>query len=229
VVAVGSPHHLTQRGNNRQRVFFQDADYRYYLRLDAEYTKRFDVRVLAYCLMPNHVHWVVVPGHPQSLALAFGRLHSEYACMLHHGRLTSGHVWRNRFYSCVMDEAHCWRAMAYVERNPVRAELAGDAELWNWSSAAAHVGLAQPEVPLDIEEWQARFGFARWSEILRTSFYEESIQTRLRDATRTGRPLAEDPFILRLESALERRLRPAKPGPKRAAASVRPPPSSVVA
>lgn len=228
-MAVGSPHHLTQRGNNRQRVFFQDADYRYYLRLAVEYTKRFDVRVLAYCLMPNHVHWVVVPGHRESLALAFGRLHSEYACMLHHWRQTSGHVWRNRFYSCVMDDVHSWRAMAYVERNPVRGALAGEAELWNWSSAAAHVGLAQPEVPLDIEEWQARFGATRWREILHTSFYEESIQDRLREATRTGRPLADDPFILRLESVLSRRLRPGKPGPKPVGSATPPACSSVVA
>ena len=142
IVIPDRPHHVTQRGNNRQDVFFVPDDYRTYLAILREQSKRYGLRVHAYCLMTNHVHLVATPRSPESLAKAVGRTHWLYTQHINrlHGRV--GHLWQNRFYSCALDRDHYWAAMRYVERNPVRARLHPKAWLYPHSSAAAHVGRA---------------------------------------------------------------------------------------
>ncbi len=102
IVIPGCPHHITQRGNNRQDVFFVDEDRDAYLRMLGEQAERFGVRVEAYCLMSNHVHLVATPRHADSLAKAIGRTHWLYTQYVNrlHGR--SGHLWQNRFFSCAL-------------------------------------------------------------------------------------------------------------------------------
>ena len=78
-VAVDCPHHVTQRGNGRQVVFFADRDREVYLNAFFDYASRYSLRVWGYCLMSNHVHFVVVPERERSLARVFGRTHSDYA------------------------------------------------------------------------------------------------------------------------------------------------------
>ncbi len=130
---------MTQRGNNRQDVFFVDDDRRAYLDVLGEQAERFGLRVLGYCLMTNHVHLIVAPEREESLAKAVGRTHWLYTQAVNrlHGR--SGHLWQNRFHSCPLDAAHTWAALRYVDRNPVRARLVRRAWRYEWSSAAAHV------------------------------------------------------------------------------------------
>ena len=84
----GVPHHVTQRGNNRQEVFFVDDDLRFYLELLAGQAQRFGLDVLGYCLMSNHVHLIAVTQRDESLARAIGRTHFLYTQYLHrlHGR-----------------------------------------------------------------------------------------------------------------------------------------------
>jgi putative transposase len=114
VVAVGVPHHVTQRGNNRQQVFFSDAQRRHYLTLLGEHAVRSGLGILGYCLMPNHIHAVVVPTAEVSMAQAFGHTHNAYARHFNALRSRSGHLWQNRFYSTPMDDAHLLRALQYV-------------------------------------------------------------------------------------------------------------------
>src|SRR5262245_66682086 len=111
IVIPGVAHHVTQRGNNRQQVFFSDADFRLYLDLITEYAPRFGVAVLGYCLMPNHVHLIVVPEAETSLARTLGAAHSEFALAVNASAGRSGHLWQNRFFSCPMDEAHSLHAL----------------------------------------------------------------------------------------------------------------------
>ena len=120
-------HHITQRGNNRQDVFFADEDRQLYLSLLRENSEKFGFEVQGYCLMTNHVHIIGVPREESSLTKAVGRSHWMYAQILNrlHGR--SGHLWQDRFYSCPMDEAGMLQAMAYVERNPVRGKMVREA------------------------------------------------------------------------------------------------------
>ncbi|MGA2149323.1 MAG: transposase, partial [Bryobacteraceae bacterium] len=116
--AVGVPHHVTQRGNGRQDVFFTERDREAYLDALFDYAARYGMRVWGYCLMRNHVHLVVVPEAERSLAQVFGRTHSDYARYANVARRSCGHLWQARFYSCALDQAHVWAALAYVERNP---------------------------------------------------------------------------------------------------------------
>ena len=123
IVIPGVPHHATQRGNNRQDVFFVDDDYRVYLALLRGLAEQSGLEVHAYCLMTNHVHLVATPQTETALAAAIGRTHFRYTQYVNrlHGR--SGHLWQGRFCSTALDDDHFWWVMRYVERNPVRAGL----------------------------------------------------------------------------------------------------------
>ena len=139
VVAAGVPHHITQRGNNRQDIFLLDDDRRFYLDTLRERSQRYGVTLLGYCLMTNHVHLVAIPERPDSLARALGQSHSRYAQRFNRRYGRSGHLWQNRFYSCPLGRTHLVRALLYGDLNPVRAGLVGRAEEYPWSSARAHL------------------------------------------------------------------------------------------
>ncbi len=136
-VIPGVPHHVVQWGNNHEGVFFADDDRRAYLEFLAERAERFELEVLGYCLMTNHVHLVVRPYTEDALGKGVGRTHFRHSQYVNrfHGR--SGHLWQGRFHSCALDEEHFWWALRYVEQNPVRAELVRRAWEYGWSSGPA--------------------------------------------------------------------------------------------
>jgi putative transposase len=149
VIIPGVPHHITQRGNNRQQVFYCDHDRTLYLDLLTRHARQYGTRILSYCLMTNHVHVVAVPQRDHSLARTCGRAHAEYAAALNHAERRSGHLWQNRFFSCPLDGAHLESAMRYVELNPVRAGLIAVPWAWPWSSARAHCSKEAGDALLD--------------------------------------------------------------------------------
>ncbi len=202
IVMPEVPHHVTQRGNNRQAVFFDDEDRRRYLEFLGEHAKRFGLTIWAYCLMPNHVHLVGVPAGEDSLAQAVGRTNFRYTQHVNrrHGR--SGHLWQNRFYSCALDEVHVWRAICYVERNPVRAKMVRVPWRYAWSSAAAHVGESDGGRLLDLAAWRAEWTSQRWRDELRELADEDADRIRLQ--THTGRPIGSKSFLARIEQRLRR-------------------------
>jgi len=123
-VAVGYPHHLTQRGNNRAPVFLAGSDYLKYLDLLGAYTRRYQVDVWAYCLMKNHVHLLVVPNTEESLARGIGMTNMTYTQYFNRKYERSGRVWQNRFFSCIVgSDAYLWAVARYIENNPVKADL----------------------------------------------------------------------------------------------------------
>jgi putative transposase len=207
VVIPGLPHHITQWGNNREDVFFVDADRVAYLGLLREQCEKHGVRVLGYCLMTNHIHLVATPAREDSLNLAVGRTHFIYTQYINrlHGR--SGHLWQGRFHSCPMDDAYAVTAMRYVERNPVRAKMTRVPWTYRWSSAAAHIGGRDSMHLLDLEAWNDLVPGVNWKEMLREGDDKETLAA-LRLHTQTGRPLARDSFLSKLERTLGRRLRP---------------------
>ena len=139
LVVPGVPHHVTQRGTDRQTTFFTNADRRVYLELLALHSAEADLRLLAYCLMSNDIHLVAIPERENSLAVGMRRLHGRYAQYLNARRQRSGHLWQNRFFSCPLGNDHLWTAVRYVEQNPVRACITERPEDYRWSSAAAHL------------------------------------------------------------------------------------------
>ena len=209
IVLPGVAHHVTQRGNNRQDVFFVDDDRRVYLSYLRESAARYGLAVSAYCLMTNHVHLVVTPETEDSLSKALGRTHLMYAQYVHrlHDRL--GHFWQSRFYSCPLDEAHAHNAAAYVELNPVRAGMVASAWDYAWSSAGAHCGeKGDPSGLLALSRWFEQMPVTQWRATLKAIAESDSSIERLRIHTRTGRPLGDDAFLSKVEHLIGRRVRP---------------------
>jgi len=214
VVVPGSWHHVTQRGNRGQTVFFDDADRTLYLQLLMLYARRWSVRIAGYCLMGNHVHLIAIPFRENALARSLGRAHLDYARWLNLRRGETGHVWQNRFFSCPMDERHRWEALRYVEQNPVRAGLVSAAEAWRWSSAEAHTGGVDRSGILDMAEWERQWTATAWRRALASGIGDAAMEERIREATRTGRPAADEEFVRKLEADQGRCLCPRKRGPK---------------
>ena len=111
----GLAYHVTQRGSNHQTVFFSNSDRHHYLALLRENLTDCDTRVLAFCLMSNHMHLVLVPGQADSLAVLLRRVHGRYAQYLNVKKQRSGHLWQNRFFSCPLSESHLARVLRYVK------------------------------------------------------------------------------------------------------------------
>jgi len=217
VVVPNCPHHITQRGNRRQTTFFCEDDYRAYLDLLVEWCGKHEVRIWAYCLMPNHVHLIVVPPTADALRPAIGEAHRRYTRRVNFREGWRGHLWQGRFASFPMDGSHLMAAARYVERNPVKAKLARTAAAWPWSSAAAHVtskpdGICETAWLTDrIAGW-----VCTWAKHLRKRD-EKDFASMMHLHENTGRPLGNEGFVKKLETTLGRMLTPGKPGrPKKA-------------
>ena len=210
VVARGVAHHVTQRGNRRLQTFFCDEDYELYLKLMTEWCARWEVDVWAYCLMPNHVHLVVVPQDEQGLCRAVGEAHRRYTRHVNFREGWRGHLWQGRFASFVMDNDHVYCAVRYVELNPVRAGLVDSPGDYRWSSAGAHLAGADDSL-VKVRPLLDEIG--DWQEYL-TQSEEEAELSAIRRHERTGRPLGSDTFIDNLEKLTGRFLRRKKRGPK---------------
>jgi putative transposase len=206
-VDPGLAYHVTQRGTNRERVFFTITDYKLYLDLLRSQMAATRVEVLAYCLMSNHVHLIVVPRAPEALGVLFRRVHGGYApyCNVRRGR--TGHLWQQRFFSCPMSEKHLWSGVRYVERNPCRAGLAAMPEQYRWSSAAAHLGIVEDRSGvLNMDFWAKTGGTAKWREMLGGPDQTEA-DDKLRRATYSGRPFGEVEFSEGLSAKFQRQWR----------------------
>jgi len=204
IVVPGVPHHAIQRGGRRLRTFFCDDDYRLYLALLAEASERRGLAIVAYCLMPNHVHLIAVPSAPGSLADTLRIAHREYAERINLRFGWTGHLWQERFGSCPMDEHHARNALRYVLLNPVRAGLVDRAEKWPWSSARALLD-GGVDFPLVLSS-PPRLSRAEAHRFLSEPL-SEHFPGQLHRFSRTGKPLGSDGFLAELESKLGRPLR----------------------
>jgi len=194
-VFAGIPHHITQRGNRRDDVFFSEEDRHAYLEWLHTYCEKYDVDILAYCLMTNHIHLVAVPNSEEGLQRVLKPLHMRYAQRVNRAHGWKGHLWQGRFFSSPLDDAYLWSAIRYVERNPIRVGLVEKAEDYRWSSAAAHCGLRNDALLSCKPEWQnALTSIEDWSEWL--SVEEETGRLdMLRKHVEKGIPCGTDDFV----------------------------------
>jgi putative transposase len=186
IVIPGVAHHVIQRGNRQQRIFFTQGDCRRYVEMLAESCRDHAVRCYAWCLMPNHVHLVLVPATVDGLRKVMSSVNTRYAQRINRREELSGHLFQDRFRSYPMDEAHMMIAVRYVENNPVTARLVDNAEDWNWSSARAHLGVgADPLTDADaiVEH------IANWRSYLRDGVEAADQTEMIEGAMRSGRPL----------------------------------------
>ena len=210
-VVPGLPHHVTQRGNRRERVFFGDEDYELYRDLLSSQCRRQGVAVWAYCLMPNHVHLILVPDREEALGRALGETHRRYSSVVNARLRVTGHLFQSRFGSAVMDEEHLMAAARYVAANPVRARLVARAEDWRWSSVRAHLA-GHDDGLVSVAPLIDRCG-GRFSDLLDAPVSAEAVSA-LRAAETIGRPLGLASFLDRLAAATGRDPRPGRRGPK---------------
>lgn len=214
VVIPGAPHHVVQRGNRRQQTFFGPDDYGFYKDLLAEWARRAEVEVWAWCLMPNHVHLILTPAEPDGLHRALGEAHRRYTRHVNARAGWTGYLWQGRFSSAPMDEAHLLAAFRYLALNPVRAGIVKRVEEWRWSSARAHLrgrgdGLVRVAPLLErVADPAAFFAVEPDAEAERT----------LRRAERTGRPAGAPTWVAELEARTGRVLAPGRRGRKPAVA-----------
>jgi len=194
IVFPGVPHHITQRGNRRQRVFFSDDDKALYLRLFSRWAEKAGLRIWAYCLMDNHVHHVAVPETEDGLAVAFGETHKAYTKIINEREEWRGFLWQGRFTSFPMDMPYLYRAVRYDELNPVRAKIVHNAVDYRWSSARAHVlGEHDPlltQTPLSMSGRE-------WADYLREGMSDAEVEM-FRNHTAKACPLGDEGFLKRI-------------------------------
>lgn len=221
VVIPGVAHHVTQRGNRRLPIFFCDDDRAAYLALVRDGCAAHGVRCLAWCLMDNHVHLILVPEGADGLRGALAEAHRRYTRRINFREGWRGYLFQGRFASYPMDNAHLMAAVRYVENNPVAARMVADAGDYRWSSARSHLaGRRVVDDPLSdvghlgrhVRNWRAmlRIGL----EAMDSPETVEAIEARLR----TGRPLASPAWIAEMEARIARKLGRTKPGRKPKAA-----------
>jgi len=211
IIIPGVAHHITQRGNNRQNILEEDGDFTSYCYWINQYASKYHVSILAYCLMNNHVHFVVVPKEPDSISRLFNTVHMRYAQYINYKRRTSGHLWQGRFYSCILDDDHLFYAIRYVEQNPVRAKMVENPWDYKWSSARLHINKPLRKY---IRIKKAIIVDQRhWKKYLLDQ--DTNIDEEIRKKTQKGKALALDRFIVYWERRMNCVLQDLKPGRKR--------------
>jgi putative transposase len=215
-VVPGAPHHVTQRGNRGEPLFFGDADYPLYRDLLAEACRREGVAVWSYCLMPNHVHLILTPRTPEGLGRALGKAHRRYSAFVNARMRVTGHLFQARFSSVAMDEDHLMAAARHGALNPVRAKLVARAEDWRWSSVRAHLA-GRDDGLVEVAALIARCG-GRFADLI-AGPAEPARIAALRAAETIGRPLGDQAFLDRLAALTGRDPRPGKRGRKSRAAA----------
>jgi putative transposase len=211
LVVPGLPHHVTQRGNRRHKTFFEEGDYALYLDLLSASSRRASTEVWAYCLMPNHVHMVVVPSDEDGLRRTFADLHRRYTGYVNARARTTGHLWQGRYGSVILDENHLFNAVRYVTLNPVRAGLAARARDWPWSSARAHLAGVDDSV-VTVAPVLERVGDV--AAFLSEPCDERAGYAALRRGETIGRPIGDDAWLRSLEARTGRTLAPGRRGRK---------------
>jgi len=210
IVIPDIAHHITQRGNYRQDVFEEYKDYEQYSAWAEEYFSKYGLDVLAYCLLSNHVHFIVIPRDEDSLARAFNTLHMRYSQYMNRKHKQRGHLWQGRFFSCFMDDEHLYRSIRYVERNPVRAKMVENACDYLWSSAWAHAGGETVKVAIPVDTTSFALTKSEWRKYLRAD--DEKMCSEVRLKTQRGLAIGGEKFIKRIERKLHRPLQCLNPG-----------------
>ncbi len=211
------PHHIIQRGNNRQAIFNTSADYLYFLELLHENARKFGISIHAYVLMGNHFHLLATPqtdtGLPQMMQ-AVGRRYVRY---FNDSRGRSGTLWEGRYRSTLIQtESYLLACMAYIDLNPVRAGLVTEARNYPWSSHGHYVGLRSDRLvtPHALFWALGNTPFAReaaYAELVQAGVTGDQ-QAALTRSALSGWALGDAGFVAELQKRTERRVRQAQAG-----------------
>ena len=204
IIGVGYPHHVVQRGNNREKVFLDRGDYERYLSFLSKYSEEKEVAVMTYCLMPNHIHLLIRPAEVEALPKMMQGITLCYSKYFNGENGRTGRLWECRYHSTVVDgDSYLWIVSKYIENNPVRAGIVKRPEDYPYSSAKAHVlGRKDPllkEPLFDQTQLNEYRSFIRSGE-------DKKIIEEIRKQTRLGKPLGDGEFLKTLSENLGRSL-----------------------
>jgi putative transposase len=148
VVVPNMPHHVVQRGHNRNAVFVENNDYAYYLDTLVEWKQLLQVKVFAWCLMTNHVHLLLDPGDDvKSIGLLMKRLAGRQTRYVNKQEHRTGSLWDGRYKMSIVDSDSCFlQCCRYIELNPVKAKMVTRPEQYLWSSYKENVNLSPSKI-----------------------------------------------------------------------------------
>jgi putative transposase len=207
---AGYPHHVIQRGNNRQSIFYSDDDRKAYLAWLSEYAEKFDVAVHAFVLMDNHTHLLLTPQTDSGVPNLMQALGKRYAQNFNHFHKRTGTLWEGRYKSTVIqDDKYLLTCMAYIDLNPVRAGIVSAPVDFQWSSHRSYIG--QQVIPLITPHallWTlGNTPFAR--ETAYAQFVESGLaadrQSELTESALKGWALGDTSFLAQLQTLTPRR------------------------
>ncbi len=202
-VFANIPHHITQRGNRRSDVFFCDENKDYYLELLQEYTIKHKVHILAYCLMSNHIHLILLPTTEDGLQKVLKPLHMRYSQYINKQQKTTGILWQGRFFSSPLDERYTFFCFAYVENNPVEAGIVEVVTDYKYSSSRHHTGIELNALVYDYDIGVQKNGYL---DYLQSMAKQKNLKTIIKTNTRKGLPCGNDDFIKKLSAIIGRDL-----------------------
>ncbi len=199
----GLPYHLVQRGNNREACFLEPENYQFYLELWKELSTRYGIAVHAYCLMTNHVHFLVTPEHDTAASNTMKVVGSRYAQYINKQYRRTGTLWEGRHRaSLVHSDRYLLTCMRYIELNPVRAQMVGRPEEYRWSSYGANAGGERGWLR-EHEEYRrlGRTGAERchaYRELFKAQVSEQDLHL-IRNAAHYCQPIGNDRFRVQIE------------------------------
>ena len=179
-IELGFPMHVTQRGNNRQNIFRDEEDKEFYMRSFMHYKRLAKVKLYGWCLMDNHVHFVIEPIRLNSLSKLFLHLNNRYVSYFNSKYGVSGRLFQGRYHSCILDENHFLEALRYVELNPYRAKMELVPGNYEWTSAHEHL---KKRNKFFITPLPKRIGVDDWWDFLYPNDINENIWDRIRNVT----------------------------------------------
>lgn len=201
IVYTSYPHHIIQRGNNRQAVFFDDRDRSFYLSLLKKYASECSCKVKAHCLMDNHVHMLLVPYQLDSLAKMMQKLSLTFTQYFNKKYRRTGRLWESRFHSTpVHKDSYLWAVCRYIEKNPVRAKIVKRPVDYRWSSARANTSDTYQDGIVD-PIWKDYLNLDEYVKFLDKDEDDKQIG-EIRRATYSGMPVGPDIFIKNISEQL---------------------------
>lgn len=201
IVGIGYPHHIIQRGNNRQNIFFDQEDRRLYLKLLEKYSLQCGCMIHAYCLMKNHVHLLAVPQNSYSLAKTMQKLSLRFTQHINKKYERTGRLWECRFFSALVDkETYLWSVGRYIERNPVRAKIVSNPDEYQWSSAQANS--SGKEMGFIRPIWEGDTKREEYITFLNKPDKKEEIEI-IEKSTISGKPIGTGEFLIQMVEALD--------------------------
>lgn len=186
--APGLAYHVTQRGNYRQNIFEDERDKQMYMDCFEDYCLEYGMKVYAWCLMSNHVHFIVEPEKEDSLSKVFQFTNMRYSHYFNKKKGSKGHLWQGRFYSIPLDEEHLYEGIRYVELNPLRAKMVNYVNEYYWSSSWYRL---RGEESFKLDDFSDHVLIEKeWKDYLQGDCDEEIIK-RIRKHTLSGKAIAK--------------------------------------